>query len=331
MNEKPLQPWIVTTSRGAVLGAHCTCMAGLGETCTHVGALLFWIETAVRIKSAKTVTQSAAYWLLPSGIDKVGYNEVGDIDFTSASAKKRKLDDSITITSPRPARTSRKSDVPSPTKAEFDTFLKRLHDTGTKPVLLSLMPWYAHHYKPASLGVSMPKVLSELYDEKCVGMTLEEIHNHCDIIFDSIEVTPSQASLVEDRTRGQASSKDWFRFRTGRITASRLHAACHTNLEKPSQSLIKAVCYPHSTKFKTKATDWGCDHEKTAIETYLRTTKTNHSNMESSKCGLTISCQHPFLGATPDMVISCDCCGEGKIQNILTYITYSLVQTCLFN
>ena len=32
----------------SVMNAHCTCMAGLEESCTHIGALLFKIEAAVR-------------------------------------------------------------------------------------------------------------------------------------------------------------------------------------------------------------------------------------------------------------------------------------------
>ena len=31
--------------------AHCTCMAGLAETCSHVGAVLHWVQTAVRVNN----------------------------------------------------------------------------------------------------------------------------------------------------------------------------------------------------------------------------------------------------------------------------------------
>lgn len=85
----PLKPWIIAQKTGIVEAAHCNCMAGLGEACSHIGALLFYIETAVRIEKAKTVTQEKAYWLLPSGIDKVPYAEVQNIDFTSAETKKK--------------------------------------------------------------------------------------------------------------------------------------------------------------------------------------------------------------------------------------------------
>ena len=48
-SKAPLQPWVVVKHSGTVLVGHCTCMAGLAETCSHVGALLHWIEAAIRI------------------------------------------------------------------------------------------------------------------------------------------------------------------------------------------------------------------------------------------------------------------------------------------
>lgn len=44
LREKPLHCWISVRSDGIVLCGHCTCMAGLGEICSHVGAVLFMME-----------------------------------------------------------------------------------------------------------------------------------------------------------------------------------------------------------------------------------------------------------------------------------------------
>jgi hypothetical protein len=77
-------------------------------------------------------------------------------------------------------------------------------------------------------------------------------------------VTHDQRKTVEKKTRDQADSRLWFRHRTGRVTASRFKAACHTNKETPSRSLIMSICYPELNKFSTTATKWGCNHEGTA-------------------------------------------------------------------
>ena len=53
---KLLQPWVVISQSGVVESAHCDCTAGLAETCTHVGALLFKIEAVVRVREKATVS-----------------------------------------------------------------------------------------------------------------------------------------------------------------------------------------------------------------------------------------------------------------------------------
>ena len=90
MSEKPLQPWIIAEQEGRILAAHCTCMAGLGEACTHIAALLFAIEATVKLRDSKTVTEEKSYWLLPTSVKGVSYKEVREIDFTSAQTMKKK-------------------------------------------------------------------------------------------------------------------------------------------------------------------------------------------------------------------------------------------------
>ena len=62
----PLSPWIICETSGKVLVAHCNCMAGIGESCSHIGAVLYCIEATVRIRDSKTCTEEKTYWLLPS-------------------------------------------------------------------------------------------------------------------------------------------------------------------------------------------------------------------------------------------------------------------------
>ena len=56
VSEPSLQPWVIVQNNGTVVYGHCTCMAGLAETCSHVGAVLYWTETAVRIRDEATCT-----------------------------------------------------------------------------------------------------------------------------------------------------------------------------------------------------------------------------------------------------------------------------------
>lgn len=53
MNEKALQVWFLAKIDGEIICAHCTCIAGLSETCSHVAALCFAVESIT--KSSPTV------------------------------------------------------------------------------------------------------------------------------------------------------------------------------------------------------------------------------------------------------------------------------------
>ncbi|KAL3880031.1 hypothetical protein ACJMK2_032303 [Sinanodonta woodiana] len=50
LSEKPHEVWVaLLRSNGTVVTGHCTCMAGLGEVCSHVAALLFKVEASTRL------------------------------------------------------------------------------------------------------------------------------------------------------------------------------------------------------------------------------------------------------------------------------------------
>ena len=95
LNETPLHCWIITQDNGEVCCGHCTCMAGLGETCTHVAAILFYLEASNRVIGIETCTQRKCEWIIPSSVKNIEYLPLSDIDFSSAQTKKRRLDANI--------------------------------------------------------------------------------------------------------------------------------------------------------------------------------------------------------------------------------------------
>jgi hypothetical protein len=82
-------------------------------------------------------------------------------------------------------------------------------------------------------------------------------------------------------------------------------------------------------QFKSVATKWGSDHEHIALECYKQSMK-NHVELLVNDCGLIVNVTCPFLGASPDALVSCKCCGNGavevkcpysnRIQTILQYM-----------
>ena len=315
-----LKVWVAIKHNGEIICAHCTCMAGLGETCSHVAALLFTAEANSQFKQQTSSTSLPCAWLPPC-FQCVPYVEIGKIDFKTP-VMKRKLaarqrisgsddddDDGGTTSAKRELQV-----IEKPSDNQIANFYCKLSETSGKPVILSLVPAYSDLYVPACQLPDYPLPLTELFDPSTQALTFDELTIKCKEIYDNVIVTADQAALVEKMTRGQAKSRLWFQQRSGRITASKLKNAVVTNADNPSPSLIKSICYPESTKFYSVACEYGCKHESTARREYMYIMQKDHTLFEITECGLVIDPLFPFLGATPDGLVTCACCGNGTLE-----------------
>ena len=76
----PLKPWVAVEQSGPVVCAHCDCMAGLGEACSHIVAVLFALEVNTQVKKSMSCTSLPCTWLPPS-FQSVTYAAIAKIDF----------------------------------------------------------------------------------------------------------------------------------------------------------------------------------------------------------------------------------------------------------
>lgn len=80
----PVKAWICAKSDVEVLAAHCLCMAGNGETCSHVQHYSFTSSA----REERSCTDSSNDWL-PAHVRKIEAQPVAKMDFASATMKKR--------------------------------------------------------------------------------------------------------------------------------------------------------------------------------------------------------------------------------------------------
>lgn len=135
MSERPLTPWVIAESSGKIIVGHCDCMAGLGETCSHVSALLWAVESGIRLRESMTVTQKKAYWIIPNNVKEVPYAPVKQIKFIG---KKKSRSMSLSPSVSPSHSTSSHSPSPSPS-----------HSPSPSP---------AHSRAPSSLSSSPPSI-----------------------------------------------------------------------------------------------------------------------------------------------------------------------------
>lgn len=165
LNEKRLTPWVIAVKDGQILSAHCDCMAGLGETCSHVASLLWVIASGVQQRASLTVTDKTAYWVMPSAVKSVPYSEIRDISFTG----KKKKQHSPKQDAPAGPGIGGHGDLQQPVKRkkpcnlqpneeEKASFLTSLASLGCKSAILSILPEYCNHFVPSSLAPDLPMV-----------------------------------------------------------------------------------------------------------------------------------------------------------------------------
>lgn len=189
-------------------------------------------------------------------------------------------------------------------------FFKSLSLCGTKPAVLSLISEYSSTYIPKITLSTFPQPLTSLQDY--LKLKFHDLLDVCENVSAEITITDDMAKAVELETRQQHKNILWFRYRAGRVTASRMRAVCHTDVTNPAQSLVKSICYPEAFTFTRKQTKWGCKHEKQARERYK--SKSNHINLEVTESRLYINPLWPFISASPDGIINCKCCPKGVLE-----------------
>jgi len=173
---------------------------------------------------------------------------------------------------------------------------------------------YSDGHIPKHMSRNLPPSMLSLYKPDHYGKRLNYLVALAEETLQSLTISDDQIKAVEEETRDQASNQLWFSVRAGRVTASVFRAATKTNISRPSESLIKRICYPESYIFMTKATKYGCEHEDKARKAYTCRHKDSHADFDVTDAGLFLNSKYPYLGASPDGKVSCVCCGEGILE-----------------
>ena len=188
---------------------------------------------------------------------------------------------------------------------------KDLSECDDKAAILALQKEYSDKFSTEKT----PRLLTDAYKHEFIQLSFEDLQEKSAEAFEELALTEAECAQIEFATRKQASSNAWYRYRAGRITASNLKSVVSTKPDSPSITVIKKVCYPESYSFAgNKATKWGLQKEKVALKQYVTMRRETHTNLVLEESGLCISTQYPFLGASPDSLVICDCCDKGCVE-----------------
>ena len=327
-SSKPYQVWAclrkdtADNPGGQILSTYCTCTAGLKGTCNHVVGMLFRIENAVTTGMTKpSQTSRLCKWNVPTG-SKVNVEpcEVSKMVFTQShytnvSDRNRKFE-----------------------KQEYLLFSTTLHENHVKEIE-DENGFRKKFYNEIKDAISTSR-LSELMESKPLNRPERELYDLpetliekaesfvCDnsisikenvtVFTKSLEMTDKQINDVKKVTSKQNINTEWGHYRSGRLTASNFHKI-FTKVEtlkkqpdKDAEALINTIT-GSAKRVQTKGMKHGIALEPHAKRKYcyLMTKSRSHVNLKVNEIGIVIDKTYPFIGVSPDMEITCTCCGTG--------------------
>lgn len=172
---------------------------------------------------------------------------------------------------------------------------------------------------PVTAPVKLPMSLRKLFMKDFVTSDPTALQDHCSEMVSFIkETTAEQIKYLEECTRSQALTPIWHEQRAGRITASVVKDVMRNNLT--TSTILKITRY-NCKQINAPALLWGREHEKTALLDYQSVLLGNNPSCSTSlqpttlhksamiiPTGLFLSKERPYVGASPDAMMLCECC-----------------------
>jgi hypothetical protein len=141
----------------------------------------------------------------------------------------------------------------------------------------------------------------------------------------NVVATPAKMKYVEESSRLQSESGVWHAERRVRLTASNFGRIFTRQRKNKLAPLIKSVIH---SPFKGNAnTRYGLAQENNTVFEYELQQVSKRVNVKVKRCGLVIHPEHPFLAATPDVIVTCNGVDIGLIEVENVRISVKLLVT----
>ena len=251
----------------------CSYNLRLGETCSHVAAVLYKIETAIQVGlSGSTPTELPCEWN-GTFMRNITGSPVADINFYTEKAKEKVSGQKLTSSK-------------GPSFEQKKQFLYELKSVQPKTVCLHLFKEFGETFKctkPIDTFKMLPS-MREYFKPENNLLNETELQQVCiDTKEKIMQYDENSLAYIEEATRNQSYCDAWYQQKAGRITGSIIHQVYHTSVKNPSRLLIKKICQINTSKLNTPAVAWGRDHEELAIKIYTNVSSKENSQLKS-KC-----------------------------------------------
>lgn len=294
----------------------------LGSTCNHVAALLFKVDYAWQqhlISSHKPAcTSGANQWIAPT-LKDVAPMKASNMVFAKPhyKAKRRPVHSGVA---------ARRLFVPykSPTgqnPPNLDDLVGALYPEfpSSAAFQYTLVDCTAQYQPESDVNISSNV---ECRSDVSMPQPLYLSAKYCKWSGDNFPVySPEQCKMIEQATRLQAASPEWFCHRRGRISASVAHRILTKSRKIAAGTsadfscLVRDIIKDSSNSgCNVPSLQYGRQNEPLAVEMYAVCQKAQHSDLLVTNCGLFVLPDVIYMCATPDRLVQCKCCGKGLLE-----------------
>ncbi|XP_049512427.1 uncharacterized protein LOC125940379 [Dermacentor silvarum] len=283
--------WYLRAS-GNIAGAHCECVAGLSETCQHVAGLLFAVadKGAVPDENKPSCTDLPCKWIVPSEAKKPALKlPLQEIPFHRNVINKP------------PCLKQPRNYNPSQKVTRYEDIVKLKTRLVSACPTLHAVRYMCPTESDLATKAAAAYVPLEIGDED--DLWNSHASEVLDLHYESLKaVSSAERQLICTRTLGQATNKNWFIERTGRLTASLFKRVCRVT---KTEGLLRTILYPND-KAISEAMAYGRTHEDCAVQSYVLLMKARGYNVEVKNTGLHVHEEYGFLAASPDRIVKID-------------------------
>ena len=200
--------WLLKKLRGtSVETTQCACMTGLGQSCSHIGALLFKLEATVRAGFTKKACTDVACTWNQDFFKKIKPDEIVNIKIYSEKA----IDNSKKS---EPKTISFSGTNAKPKNENIDLFLSRLSTLECKLVILHSYSKHCDTFIPKFKPPERAR-LANMIRSYYSSMHKEKIKVKCNEKFLKLEIKQQDTDKVESLTRKQSNCLIWHHVRCG--------------------------------------------------------------------------------------------------------------------
>ncbi|KAJ8018736.1 hypothetical protein HOLleu_43108 [Holothuria leucospilota] len=279
----------------------------LGTTCNHVAAVVFKVDHAFMTggSSAVPCTSKQCTWNVYKGIPVSTLLEgkkIADLQWTRPILQHQTFSPGDLV------------DALFPSCQNLSLF-KYLETRGAPHQYPPSVDFNVASEEIVTTTTTPPLSMTEL---AAACKTVEELRAR--LLHYSVE----EVAAIEQVTRGQSDNKGWFTQRSSRITASNIRAVMTRNqtlrdnsssLSKDPNPLLKRLMVYGAPNPNLPSLKYGRLTEPVARKYYCTLQKERgHQKLVVTECGLLVTADKVFLGASPDGLVQCVCCGKGILE-----------------